>query len=128
MILLDTCTLLWLVMDHSHLSPIALKTMEKNAGRLSVSAITAFEIGLKAERGKLELPFPVQVWFKKAVQLHGILEFPVTSAIALTASALPPVHNDPFDRLIIATALEHGAALLTPDPMIKKYPEVKTLW
>lgn len=55
-------------------------------------------------------------------------ELPLTGVIAARATLLPPIHKDPFDRLLIATAIEHQLTLLTPDQTIRQYPGLKTLW
>jgi PIN domain nuclease of toxin-antitoxin system len=55
-------------------------------------------------------------------------ELPVTSAIALRCAALPLLHRDPADRFLIATAQEHNLTLVTPNPAIRKYPNLNTLW
>ena len=128
MILLDTCVLLWLALDQSHLSSTARQTLAAQAGRLWVSPITAFEIGQKHAAGKLELALPPARWFPRALELHGLREARFDAAIALAAAALPRLHNDPFDRLLIATALDQNFTLLTPDEKIRPYPGLASLW
>ena len=128
MILLDTCTLLWLALDQSHLSAGATACLRKNAGRLYVSPLTAFEIGQKAAAGKLALELSPAHWFSRALELHGLRECAFTSAIALRASALPRLHADPFDRILVATAQHDAFTLLTPDPKIRAYPDLLTVW
>jgi PIN domain nuclease of toxin-antitoxin system len=128
LILLDTCALLWLTMSQRHLSATAKATLAANTGRLHVSPISAFEIGQKHALGKLALPTAPAEWFPRALELHGLREVAFDSTMALAASALPRLHADPFDRLLIATAQISGFTLLTPDPKISAYPTVKTLW
>ena len=128
MILLDTCALLWLALDQTGLSLGAKSCLRERAGNLHVSAVSAFEIGQKAAAGKLVLKLKPAVWFPRACELHGIQVLPLTAEAALTAAALPPLHKDPFDRLLIATAITHGFLILTPDEKIRRYPKLKTLW
>jgi PIN domain nuclease of toxin-antitoxin system len=128
MILLDTCTLLWLVLDQSQLSAGATACIRQHAARLYVSPLTAFEIGQKAAAGKLALELTPARWFARALELHGLRECAFTSAIALRASALPRLHADPFDRILVATAQNDAFTLLTPDPKIRAYPDLLTLW
>ncbi|MFA6961351.1 MAG: type II toxin-antitoxin system VapC family toxin [Opitutaceae bacterium] len=125
---MDTCTLLWLVLDQSQLSTVAGACLKENAGGLYVSPLTAFEIGQKTAAGKLTLELPPARWFARALELHGLRECAFTSAIALRASALPRLHADPFDRILIATAQHDAFTLLTPDPKIRAYPDLLTLW
>jgi len=128
MFLLDTCTLLWLASDQAQLSVASREALAAGAGKLFVSAISAFEIGVKHNKGKLTLPSPPAVWFPKALKLHGIRQIAITPRIALRATALPPLHNDPMDRLIIATAQLRRLVLITPDEHISRYPGVTCLW
>lgn len=128
MLLLDTCTLLWLAARQEELSTSAREIIRQHSDRLFVASISAFEIGLKSARGALTLPVPPAQWFPKILTHHGISEIPLSSAEALHAAALPRLHNDPFDRIILATAAVHGARIVTPDHLISMYPEVETVW
>ncbi len=128
MILLDTCTLLWLASDQKKLSARAKKEIYKNAQALFVSSITAFEIAIKCRSRKLELPMPPMDWFTKALEFHGIHEIPVTSIIAISSVQLPPLHNDPCDRIIIATSQINSVEILTSDKLISAYNQVKVIW
>ena len=128
MILLDTCTLLWLTLDQAQLSAAATLCLRENAGRLYVSPLTAFEIGQKTAAGKLVLELPPARWFARALELHGLRECSFTSTIAMRASALPRLHADPVDRILVATAQNDAFTLLTPDPKIRAYPDLLTLW
>lgn len=127
MILLDTCTLLWLVGDQDKLSAAAIRAIRNNAGKIFVSAITAFEIGVKWKKGLLRLSLPPSEWFAMALASHGLTEIPVTSGIAIRAILLPDHHNDPADRILIATAIANDMTLLTPDKHIRAYP-AQALW
>ncbi len=128
MILLDTCTLLWLTSDQSKLSETAKGLLKKGEGNLFVSSISAFEIAVKAKKKKLELPMEAEKWFHKAIDFHGLVEIPVNGSIAVLSTRLPPLHADPCDRMIIATAQLHDLTLLTPDSRIADYPRVRTAW
>jgi PIN domain nuclease of toxin-antitoxin system len=128
MILLDTCTLLWLTSEPEILSGRAREVIQRHRGALFVSAISAFEIGQKASRGKLTLPMPNSRWYPSVLRLHGLLECSIGGEIATRAPDLPDLHRDPFDRMLIATAQTHGWKLLTPDPLIHQYPDVEVVW
>ena len=125
MILLDTCTLLWLAVDQSHLSSAVKRALESAAGALFVSAISAFEIGTKLRRGALALParggLGPHEWYAEALAFHSIRELPVTGRIALESTLLPMHHRDPCDRIIVATAREESLRVATPDPLIAAY-------
>lgn len=136
MILLDTCTLLWLVSNRAELSPAAVRAIDR-AREVFVSAASAFEIGVKHRRGQLALAVPPPAWWAAAIERLELVELAITPAVALDASALPirlvvggrPVeHRDPGDRFIVATAMAHGLTVVTPDPRIAAYPSTSVLW
>lgn len=128
MILIDTCALLWLVAEQNKLSKTAVAAIQQHPNAVFISAISAFEIGVKYQKGKLRLPLKSSLWFAKAIELHQLTELPVTSPIASLAPELPRHHSDPIDRIIIATAMHHKLSLLTPDHQIKQYSDLRVIW
>ncbi len=128
MILLDTCTLLWLTSDPSQLSKKAQEKIRENNDSLFVSSISAFEIAIKVKKKKLILPMKINHWFEETLDFHGIEEISIDSSLLIRAAELPPHHQDPCDRIMIATAESHRLILLTPDSLIKQYHEAKTEW
>jgi PIN domain nuclease of toxin-antitoxin system len=128
MLLLDTSVLLWLAADQSRLSERARGLIAAHAGELCVSAISAFEIGIKHRKSSLLLPQEPESWFGAALQLHGLLEVPVDWRIAERSTSLPRLHGDPCDRMLIATAQLRGLTLLSPDPLLLAYPDVRIDW
>ncbi|MFQ5740945.1 MAG: type II toxin-antitoxin system VapC family toxin [Acidobacteriota bacterium] len=129
MYLLDTCTLLWLAGNaHERLSAKTVQILKRHGDFLFVSSISALEIGLKVGKGRLSLGIDPQTWFKRAVRAHGLHEIPVNGAIAAASTMLPPLHQDPCDRILISTALQCGLVILSPDEHLSRYPEVQTLW
>lgn len=99
--------------------------MIETASEVGVSAISCYEIAHAEQRGRLELPCPVSEWLAEALTPSGIILLPLTSKIACRAINLSPVHRDPFDRLIMATALEHGAKLASVDGLFSRYSELE---
>lgn len=128
MLLLDTCTLLWLTSDQAKLSAAARQALSAHRGHLYVSAVSGFEIAQKAAKGKLVLPRPPAEWMERALRLHGLQGLALDMASAVAAGALPALHADPFDRLLVASAQTHRLTLLTPDPLIRQYPALATTW
>lgn len=128
MLLLDTCSLLWLVADQDRLSARARSLLAAKAGALFVSAISAFEIGIKARRKALTLLLPPEEWYARALEFHGLREIPVDGRIACRSTQLPPLHGDPCDRIIVATAQLAAMTLVTPDPLIRAYPGIEVAW
>ena len=126
-LLLDTCAFVWLVTDTGGLSPRARELFRDPANDTYLSAVSGWEIAVKYSLGRLslaEVPDRV-VPFQR--ELHGIAALPLDEESVLQAHRLPPLHKDPFDRMLVCQSIVHGMAILTPDPLIVQYP-VRTLW
>ena len=128
MILLDTHTFVWLASDPDKLSGPATEAIQKFQGRLLLSAVSTWEIALLCKRGRLMLPVSPEVFIEKAVARHGLHELPVTSGLTMAAVALPDLHNDPFDRILIAEALLQKCRIVTKDAVIPTYPGISAVW
>lgn len=127
-LLLDTCALLWMGSDPSALSARARAAMGQPGAVLFVSAISAWEIGVKQKRGKLTLPAEAARWFPSAIALFGIEVVDMDDRIALHAAALEWDHRDPADRIVVATALSRGMSVVTADTVIAHYAPVTVVW
>ncbi|MBN2443383.1 MAG: type II toxin-antitoxin system VapC family toxin [Spirochaetales bacterium] len=128
MYLLDTHVLLWLASNQENLPEEVIEIIKTNPNNLFISSITAFEITIKTIKKKLKLPLTPEKWIPGALKQHHIEEIPMDSRIAIRSALLPAIHNDPCDRVIIATAMIHHMVILTKDQTIPKYPEIKTTW
>jgi len=131
MIVLDTHVLLWWVNDSSTLSKPARKAIDASVKTKSVhvSCISSWEIALLVERGRLRLALDVRDWLCRCEALPFLTFVAVNNAIAVESVRLPDFpHADPADRIIAATALSLGAALVTKDDKLRNYPHVKTIW
>ena len=120
--LLDTCTFIWLCAEPARLSEHAAKRLDAVDSTLLVSDATALEIVLKWTAGKLQLPEPPRRWIEHQLQAWALEQLPLTRNEMYRASELPMHHTDPFDRLLVATALIHDASIVTPDELIHAYP------
>ena len=118
--ILDTCALLWLAGGDKKLSRSALKEIN-SAAAVYVLAISGFEIAIKVAKGKLKLPHPPQEWFESVVEHHGLAVLPIDLNLCIAAAQLPPIHDDPCDRFIIAAAKINGLAIVTADARFKEY-------
>ena len=127
-LLLDTCGLLALQNGGREFSKGTRKRLEAPGSEVWISAISAFEIAQKHAAGKLMLPGAPDQWFHAMLRHHQVVEIPVSSHIGIGAALLPKVHRDPFDRIIIATAMERGLEVVTADRMFTNYPGIATLW
>lgn len=131
MIVLDTHTWIWWVGSPVYLSETAKRiideaVVEKN---VFISSISAWEVAILVSRGRLELTVSVTDWVAASEALPFFNFVPVNNSIAMKSVQLPgTLHDDPADRIIIATAVSLGAVLVTKDEKIRHYPHVKTAW
>lgn len=131
MIVLDTHAWIWWIGDPDSLSPTARDLIKKEIDRTQVylSSISAWEAALLVSRGRLRLSMDIETWIQRSEALPFLKFVPVDNAIASRSVLLPePLHSDPADRIIIATALRLGALLVTKDQKIQDYPHVRTIW
>lgn len=126
-VLLDTHTLLWLVTDDPRLSDAARNTFLDTNNELLCSAVVGFEIAVKHSLGKLELAEPPRTFIDNRIRNNALTPFPVTIAHAVRVADLPYHHRDPFDRLLIAQALEEDIPLLSADEILSAYG-IRRLW
>ena len=116
-LLLDSHALLRWDRDVHLLSAGQQSAISNRDHTIFVSAATAWELGIKCAKGKLQMTFSVSVLMDR----FGFLELPVTIAHAERAALLPRLHGDPFDRMLVAQALHEGLTLVTVDPMMARY-------
>ena len=122
MILLDTHVVLWQELDDRRLGPQTRRTIERalQESMASVSAISFWEVGMRVQKGQLELGLDLHVWRHNLLE-GGLTELGVDGDIAVRAGLLSDMHGDPADRIIVATALE-GHQLVTADRRILDWP------
>ena len=126
-LLLDTCAFLWFDIDSSNLSPLALRLCSDPDNDLYLSVVSSWEIMLKSMSGKLPLGEPAEQYIPRRREANRIASLDLTEDTILQLSKLPPLHGDPFDRMLICQAIVTGMPILTPDDWITRYP-VRTLW
>jgi PIN domain nuclease of toxin-antitoxin system len=120
-LLIDTHLLLW-AYDHPHRLPKAASALLTDpANELYVSAASIWEVAIKTSRTNPTLRVE-PLTFRRALLQNGYLELPITSEHAVATQSLPPLHKDPFDRILIAQATVEGITLLTTDRQVAKYP------
>ena len=126
-LLLDTCTFLWIATGSTRLSKTVQRLHADPSNELFLSAVSAWEIGVKYGTGNLELPVPPRSFIPSRRDTYSIQELPLSEEDVLYVDALPKIHADPFDRMLICQAVIHGLTIATPDPFIKQYA-VRTVW
>lgn len=122
MILLDTHTLLWWSHDPEKLSSTARKLCAKMQGRAGfVSSISLWELGMKINRGKLDIGFSIEEYHRRLMKFDWLEIVPVDAGIWLESLALEWDHRDPADRAIVATAKHLDLPLLTKDETVTAF-------
>jgi PIN domain nuclease of toxin-antitoxin system len=124
-ILLDTHVFLWLQIEPERLGEHQA-VVEDQGNELLVSAVISWEVAIKYALGKLLLPEPPARYVPARLRAIGAEALPIEHTHALAVAELPLLHDDPFDRLLVAQAKVLGVPILTADPAIAQYP-VKTL-
>jgi PIN domain nuclease of toxin-antitoxin system len=124
-VLLDTCALLALA--RGELPEQAARAL-RAAPEASVSAVSAWEVAIKVAARKLRLGASPAQWFLGLAEHYALREVPLDARTACAAAALPRLHHDPFDRVIVALAQAQALTVLTSDENIAKYPSITTLW
>jgi PIN domain nuclease of toxin-antitoxin system len=114
-LLLDTCTLIWLCSDPEKLSGPAVEMLDDLSNDRALSMASVWEIALKYASGKLPLPERPEVWIEEQLRKQDIEVLPLQRDTLYRAATLPPVHKDPFDRVIAADALQRDLRVVTPD-------------
>ncbi len=133
MIVLDTHALIWWVNGDSSLStPASLviqNEQEDEDGLILVSAISAWEIAMLVDKGRIALTMDVDDWLDVVKDIDGLRFVPVDNDIAVQSTRLPDdFHKDPADRMIVALARHVNAPLVTADEKIRAYKHVRTVW
>lgn len=120
-LLLDTHLLLWAAGQPEKLTADTRALLDDARNELLFSAASLWEISIKRSLGRKDFRVDARL-LRRGLLDNGYAELPVTSAHAVSIDSLPPIHKDPFDRLLIAQAMVEGVTLLTADPLVAKYP------
>ena len=125
-LLLVTHTFLWWAEGSTKLSNIALASIQDQSNSIYLSDVSVWEIQIKAQLGKIQLQLPLRQLVEDHIA-NGIKTLPISTEHILEVGTLPPLHKDPFDRLLVAQARIEAFLLVTRDPAITSY-KVRTLW
>jgi len=128
-LLLDTHVIVWAVSVPENLSDAARSALVADDSEVYVSPISCAEIACAYERKRLELDRHWRLWFHAALEQNGWQNFPVDLPVIEEAYSLPPpVHGDPADRIILATARVRSCRIVTADSRLLRYPHAATIW
>lgn len=125
--LLDTHTFLWWIADDPQLSPRARQIMEDASTEPFLSAVSGWEMAIKAQLGKLKLPADLQGFVAEQLRINAIQVLPIEMAHAVHVFTLPDHPRDPFDRMLVAQSQLENLPILSGDPQIAQYG-VTVIW
>lgn len=120
-LLLDTQLLLWAAGEPDRIPAAGRELIENPRNELLFSAASLWEVAIKSTLGREDFRVEPRV-LRRGLLDNGYLELPITSQHAVNIAALPPLHNDPFDRLLLAQAHTEGIILVTADARLARYP------
>ena len=120
-LLLDTHLLLWAAGEPKRLPAAARKLINDSRNELLFSAASLWEIIIKCGLGREDFRVDPRL-LRRRLLTNGYVELAVGGDHALAVSGLPPIHKDPFDRMLIAQSMVESVTLLTSDPLMAKYP------
>lgn len=126
-LLLDTHTFIWWSSEPEKLSSDVLAYLDDEDNELILSVVSVWEIQIKSQLGKLKLNVPLEELVESQRQANGVQVLPVQLDHVLALNALPALHKDPFDRLLIAQGQIEDANIVSRDKIFGGYP-VKVLW
>ena len=128
-LLIDTCAFIWLATTPRQLSKGMRVLYENPSNEVYLSVASAWEISIKHRCGKLRLSndMPPAEFIPEVRRRHGIEVLALREEDSFMLPRLPPIHQDPFDRMLICQAIANQMTILTPDPLITQYP-VLTRW
>ena len=120
-LLLDTHVFLWYVSADSRLPATVKTAIQDPENEVFLSVASVWEAVIKHAIGKLPLPEPPAVYLPKQRIAHQIASLPIEEESLIHLASLPPLHRDPFDRLLVAQAIQHGLTLVSLDFAVRAY-------
>ena len=121
-LLLDTHIFLWFISADAQLPPEWRDRIRDPDNDVCLSVVSVWEAMVKYYLGKLPLPRPPEHYLPIQRVQHQIASLPLDEASVCHLATLPSVHRDPFDRMLVCQALEHGLTVVTVDPVFRAYP------
>jgi len=119
-LLVDTHLLLWAAGQPERLPAVARGLFDDPDNELIFSVVSLWEIGIKQGLGRDDFQVDARV-LRRGLIDNGYQELSISGTHAVAVSSLPPIHSDPFDRMLVAQSMVEGIALLTADPLLEKY-------
>ena len=127
MIVADTHAWVWWIGWRHRMSRTALRSMDE-ATEIGICAISCWEVALLVEKGRLELDRDVLLWITQALEMPKVRLLDLGPAVAVASTRLEWDHDDPADRMIVATAIAHRAPLVSKDKRIRSFRPANAIW
>ena len=121
-LLLDTHVFLRFIVDDERIAPNVRSAISDPVNDVYLSVASTWEAAIKYSLGRLPLPAEPAVYFPEERRLHRITSLPMEETDLRALVRLPPLHRDPFDRIIVAQAIQNDLTLITVDEIVKQYP------
>jgi PIN domain nuclease of toxin-antitoxin system len=121
-ILLDTHIFLWFISGDTQLSTDVRDAIREPDNEIYLSAVSVWEAIVKYQLGKLPLPERPEIYLPKQRDLHQIAGLSLDENSVVKLAELPPLHRDPFDKMLICQALHNGLTIATVDAAVRAYP------
>lgn len=121
-VLLDTHIFLWLVSGDARLPRVVAEAVQNPDNEIFLSPVSVWEAVVKNALGKLPLPAAPEAYLPEQRGRHRIESLPLDEASVARLGALPPLHRDPFDRMLVCQAVAHGLVLASVDATVRQYP------
>ncbi len=126
-LLLDTHIFLWYIANDKRLTQAFSRAIRNPDNEVYLSVVSLWEAIIKYSTGKLPLPEAPETYIPRLRRCHQIISLAVEEVDVSQVATLPLLHSDPFDRLLIGQAIQHGLTLVTVDAAIRAYPMVPIL-
>jgi PIN domain nuclease of toxin-antitoxin system len=121
-LLLDTHVFLWFISADRQLPDAWRELIRDPANAMFLSIASVWEAVIKSQLGRLRLREAAEIYLPRERERHRIASLPIDEASVARLAALPPLHRDPFDRILIGQALQHRLEIMTVDEVIRAYP------
>ena len=121
-LLLDTHIFLWYITNDQRLSTKLASAISDEKNEVYLSVVSIWEALVKYQLGRLNLPSPADQYLQERQEQHRIVSLALETAAVAQVLKLPPLHRDPFDRMLVCQAIHHDLILATIDDQLGKYP------
>jgi PIN domain nuclease of toxin-antitoxin system len=128
LVVIDAHVLIYDALEPRRISARARRALDGEHGALALSDVSLWEIAMLIAKGRIKIPSDPVQFIDDLLEARGIRVLPITPGIAVLAQSDAFRHRDPADRIMGATAIVHGAQLVSADAQLKRVPGLRVLW